>query len=146
MPVRALYHVLKAVMHHKTSRPYLRNPRSQLLINPALPRVQSNKPQPCSPHVTLASASTVDSHHPCLTLLAGRLARRLRFGRQVNQTLSPTLIGRRKVSSAGMPPPSPRAPSPLISIMSKTEHGAGAELLGDRLGLARGKTTSVGRH
>lgn len=103
MLVRALYHALKAVMHHKTSRPFLRNPRSQLLINPALPRVQSNKPQPCSLHVTSASACTWDSLHPCLTLLAGRLVRRLRFGRQVNQTHSTTFIGQRKVSSAEMP-------------------------------------------
>ena len=42
-----LYHVWEAVVHHKASRPSLRNPRPQLLINPALPRVQSNKPQPC---------------------------------------------------------------------------------------------------
>lgn len=42
-----LYHVREAVVHRRASRPYLRNPRSQLLINPAHPRVQTNKPQPC---------------------------------------------------------------------------------------------------
>jgi hypothetical protein len=42
-----LYHVRKVVVHHKDSRPSLRNPQVQLLINPVLPRVQSNKPQPC---------------------------------------------------------------------------------------------------
>lgn len=49
-------HAWEVVMHHKASRPSPRNLWSQLLINPALPRVQTNKPQPCWPHVASASA------------------------------------------------------------------------------------------
>lgn len=110
MPAHSLCHVREAVVQHKASRPSLRNPRSQLLINPALPRVQTNKPQPCWPHVALASAWAGNSHDPCLTLLAG--------WSQVRTTCQPhtlhNLYWPKKSFFGRMLPPSPRAASRLV--------------------------------
>lgn len=77
-PLRSLtlYHAPEVVMHHKTSRPSLRNPRPQLLINPALPRVPSNKPQPCWAHATSPSACARTATIPVGRSAANKQTRR----------------------------------------------------------------------
>lgn len=61
----------------------------------------------------IAECLVRDSHYPCPTPLAGRLLSKL-SRRQIDQTHPTTSIGSRKVSSAGMIPRSPRAPSQLV--------------------------------
>lgn len=134
----------EAVMHHKASRPFLRNPRSQLLINPAPPRVQTNKPQPCWPHVTSASAWSA-GQPPSLSDASGRSAGEEAQVKTSQPDALYNLYWPKKSFFGRMLPPSPRAPSHLVfqfSLMSKTGHGARAELLGVRPSLTR-RTTSV---
>lgn len=85
-----------------------------------------------------------DSHHPCLTLLAGRLARGSGSDDKANQTPLHTLYWPKK-SFFGRSACHRLHGLPHIksSLMQRTGDGEQAGLLGARPGLARRQTTSV---
>lgn len=88
-----------------------------------------------------------DSRHPCLTLLAGRLARGSGSDDKVNQTPLYTLYWPKK-SFFGRNACHRLHGLPRIEffLMQRTGDGAHAESLGARPGLARRYTTSVDKH